>query len=340
MCIFTGPVRSVHKTRIIVSPLPANRQLIVYENHVEQSGKNAMVLPVPSGQEIHLIDLSKYRGNVWNDCESLFPPPSPDYGEFELASFGSFGASTKAPPLPVQRVGGYSCTIVPTLEDFARVSKDVFYLPPDIEAILKEHYPHGFSFVVCLFDGNVRAHPIAYSSARLSNGHLFVPTRHAHGSDPRLGITHAHLGGEPVHPKVRCDVCGVTPLIGHRWKCSQCPDYDMCNTCYTQRRGSHHVEHSFLHITAPNQVYRPPPINDPGYGFKVMRPTSGDSFDHTLYLINCVLAAGPNRYDNIETCVPRNKSALFQLHVPLAECASQVNIKGQFPNKDYECVEV
>lgn len=348
MCIFTGPVRSVHKTRILVSPLPNNRQLIVYENHVEQNGKNAMVLPVPNGSgagagEINLIDLSKYQGNVWKDCESMFPQYTV-YGASAVGVFGGFGSqSSKAPPLPVQRVGGYSCTIVPTLEDFGRVSKDVFYLPPDIEAILREHYPQGFSFVVCLFQGNVAAHPIAYSSGRLANGQLFVPTRHAHGG----GATHLHLGGEPVHVGIRCDVCGVVPLIGHRWKCSQCQDYDMCNSCYMQRRDSHHVEHSFLHITAPNQVYRAPPE-----GFKVMRPNTrggfvfdaseggGDAFDHTLYLINCVLAAAPSRYDTLETCIPHNKSALYQLHVPLAECATQVNIKGNFPNKDYYCTEI
>lgn len=72
-------------------------------------------------------------------------------------------------------------------------------------------------------------------------------------------------------------------------------------------------------------------------GFKFDTPI-GDSFDHTLYLINCVLAASPSRYDDIETCVPRNKSALFQLSVPLVDCVCKVDIKGNFPNKDYVCV--
>lgn len=347
MCIFTAPVRKVHKTRILVSPLAKNnRQLIVYENQVEQHGKNAMVLPVPNGQNIELVDLSKYRGNVWNDCESMFPPPSPSFGGgFSQAASLSFGSSgPKRPPLPVQRVGGYSCTIVPALEDFDRVSKDVFYLPPDIEAILKQHYPQGFSFVVCVFEGDVRAHPIAYTSARLPNGQLFVPTLHAHGNGG--GVTHLHLGGEPMHVNVFCDVCGATPVIGHRWKCSQCPNYDMCNSCYTQRRGSHPIEHSFLHIVSPTQQFQQSdsfPIPGGGGGFVFGAPKrggSGDTFDHTLYLLNCVLVAAPNRYDTMETCIPHAKAALYQLEVPQVDCISKVNIVGHYPNKDYMCVEV
>lgn len=359
MCIFTAPVRKVHKTRILVSPLAKNnRQLIVYENQVEQHGKNAMVLPVPSGQNIELVDLSKYRGNVWDDCESMFPPPSPAWGGSQAASL-SFGSSgPKRPPLPVQRVGGYSCTIVPALEDFDRVSKDVFYLPPDIEAILKQYYPQGFSFVVCVFQGDVRAHPIAYTSARLPNGQLFVPTLHAHGNG---GAAHLHLGGEPVHVNVFCDVCGATPVIGHRWKCSQCPNYDMCNSCYTQKRGVHDVEHSFIHIVSPTQQYQQQQIDYipmPGMGDSIRaepvfifgdpfkrngsgeRGVGGDTFDHTLYLINCVLVASPSRYDTIETCIPHKKAALYQLEVPHADCISKVNIVGHYPNKDYTCVEV
>lgn len=346
MCIFTAPVRKVHKTRILVSPLAKNnRQLIVYENQVEQQGKNAMVLPVPNGQNIELVDLSKYRGNVWDDCESMFPPPSPAYGgtfgSYDLASFGSSGP--KRPPLPVQRVGGYSCTIVPALEDFDRVSKDVFYLPPDIEAILKQHYPQGFSFVVCVFQGDVRAHPIAYTSARLPNGQLFVPTLHAHGNGSSGGAAHLHLGGEPVHVNVRCDVCLAAPIIGHRWKCSACPNYDMCNSCYTQRREAHHVEHSFIHIVSPTQQYQHTDFTGGGGGFVFTasnKPNRGDTFDHTLYLINCVLIASPSRYDTIETCVPYNKTALYQLELPHADCISKVNIVGHYPNKDYVCYEV
>lgn len=114
MCIFTAPVRRVANTRILVAPLLEGRQLTVYENNVEQNQKtarNAMVLPVPSGAPVTMVDLSIYRGNLWDDCESFFPQDTNELGTFGAAGFGTWGAGEEAAPLPVQRVGGYSCTI-------------------------------------------------------------------------------------------------------------------------------------------------------------------------------------------------------------------------------------
>jgi hypothetical protein len=134
----------------------------------------------------------------------------------------------------------------------------------------------------------------------------------------------------------------------------------MCNSCYTQKRGVHDVEHSFIHIVSPTQQYqqqqidyipigmgdsiRAEPVFIFGDPFKRNgsgeRGVGGDTFDHTLYLINCVLVASPSRYDTIETCIPHAKAALYQLEVPHADFISKVNIVGRYPNKDYTCVEV
>lgn len=350
MCIFVAPVRSVQGTQILVSTLPNGRQLIVYENHVHQVGKNAMVLPVPAGQPIELIDMSRYKGNVWDDCDALFPKKTSSFG-----FGGGFGAApsnkwgSDQPPLPVQCVGGYHCTIVPALTDFGRVSRDVFYLPPDIEAVLKEHYGTGFSFIVCLFQDDVKAHPLAYTSGRTSNGQLFIPTRHAHGNPEKVatGSTTTTTTTGVIHQNVRCDACNCSPLTGTRWKCFACPNYDLCNDCYTQKRAVHSMNHPFLAITDPVQA-PPPQLHHQGFtgqfpvfGFKLQgNNDAGDSFDHTLYVVNAVLAAAPSRYDDTIIASPHQFGNLGQLHIPLIECISKINIKGDFPNLDYFAVEV
>jgi next-to-BRCA1 protein 1 len=52
-----------------------------------------------------------------------------------------------------------------------------------------------------------------------------------------------------THPNVRCDGCSG-PVVGIRWKCSLCPDYDLCEKC--EARGDLHPrEHALLRIERP-----------------------------------------------------------------------------------------
>ncbi|KAG9289945.1 hypothetical protein G9A89_010251 [Geosiphon pyriformis] len=51
----------------------------------------------------------------------------------------------------------------------------------------------------------------------------------------------------PVHPGIQCDVCH-TPIVGIRYKCGHCEDFDMCGACF----GSNHdPEHVFVKIPRP-----------------------------------------------------------------------------------------
>ncbi|CAL8329300.1 unnamed protein product [Gadus morhua 'NCC'] len=56
-----------------------------------------------------------------------------------------------------------------------------------------------------------------------------------------------HPGPPPVHPNVTCDGC-EGPVAGTRFKCTVCPDYDLCSTC--QAKGLHR-EHPLLPIWHP-----------------------------------------------------------------------------------------
>jgi sequestosome 1 len=37
--------------------------------------------------------------------------------------------------------------------------------------------------------------------------------------------------GQVVHQGVECDGCQVSPIVGHRYKCSVCQDFDFCSNC-------------------------------------------------------------------------------------------------------------
>ncbi|XP_028271803.1 sequestosome-1 [Parambassis ranga] len=72
---------------------------------------------------------------------------------------------------------------------------------------------------------------------------------------PPPGAPHApppHLATPPVqHPNVTCDGC-EGPVIGTRFKCSVCPNYDLCSSCQAQGM---HTEHALLPIWHPLQWF-------------------------------------------------------------------------------------
>lgn len=53
-----------------------------------------------------------------------------------------------------------------------------------------------------------------------------------------------------LHPNVTCDGC-EGPVVGTRFKCSVCPNYDLCSSCQAQGK---HTEHVLLPIWHPLQV--------------------------------------------------------------------------------------
>ena len=45
-----------------------------------------------------------------------------------------------------------------------------------------------------------------------------------------------------LHQGVQCDGCGINPIVGIRYKCRTCPNYDLCRNC----SGTRHLHHQFL----------------------------------------------------------------------------------------------
>ena len=57
------------------------------------------------------------------------------------------------------------------------------------------------------------------------------------------------LKNKVVHPHIICDDCGVNPVMGVRYKCSVCNDFDLCEKC--EAKSDH--PHPFLKIKHPRQ---------------------------------------------------------------------------------------
>jgi len=63
-----------------------------------------------------------------------------------------------------------------------------------------------------------------------------------------------HRGeGITVHHRVTCDGCNASPIVGIRYKCETCDDYDLCSSCYDRRAQVHVPDHSFLKLEQPRR---------------------------------------------------------------------------------------
>jgi uncharacterized protein YegL len=61
-----------------------------------------------------------------------------------------------------------------------------------------------------------------------------------------------------IHGNVRCDGCFQDPVVGKRYKCRVCPDFDYCESCMKRFGGTH--GHSFMMFRTQNS--RPEEVDD------------------------------------------------------------------------------
>jgi len=61
---------------------------------------------------------------------------------------------------------------------------------------------------------------------------------------------------QPVHLGIMCDGCNFQNFSGLRFKCEQCPDFDLCSSCYHERNEHAETGHSFMVIPAPGEAPR------------------------------------------------------------------------------------
>ncbi len=56
--------------------------------------------------------------------------------------------------------------------------------------------------------------------------------------------------GKPVHRWISCNGCGMNPIVGVRYKCSACDNFDYCENCVEIYKNEH--SHQFIKISKPN----------------------------------------------------------------------------------------
>ena len=57
---------------------------------------------------------------------------------------------------------------------------------------------------------------------------------------------HSIVNAGMAHPGISCGSCNQHNILGMRWQCTGCPDFNLCTPCYFS--GEHDLDHQFLRI--------------------------------------------------------------------------------------------
>ncbi|EEY57642.1 kinesin heavy chain, putative [Phytophthora infestans T30-4] len=72
--------------------------------------------------------------------------------------------------------------------------------------------------------------------SNLSSGGVFSRLRTKTGVGAMLGDVKTRLNARyhknHVHENALCDGCGMSPIVGGKWKCNTCDNYELCDGCY------------------------------------------------------------------------------------------------------------
>ena len=85
-----------------------------------------------------------------------------------------------------------------------------------------------------------------YEKNKISHGHKFN----------RVENKLPKFEKKEIHHFVICDGCKMAPIIGKRYKCKECKDFDFCEKCYEKNKLTHGHGHEFNHIEKP-QFHNP-----------------------------------------------------------------------------------
>src|SRR5688572_10123101 len=116
MCCFSGVIQRVSATSIFARRL-GGEQLLVYSMTLDSRNEVAMILPLPIARTtpgIRFLELEHYP-DLFVDLARCFPVP------ITRGAWQSFGAPQPAAYLPVQKVGAFDASFVPSIADFARL---------------------------------------------------------------------------------------------------------------------------------------------------------------------------------------------------------------------------
>ena len=95
-----------------------------------------------------------------------------------------------------------------------------------------------------------------YQKEREKHGHQFkvVETKELVKQVlEKVSLKPQNSEGKAIHRWVSCNGCGMNPIVGTRYKCSVCDNFDYCENCEQIYKNEH--SHEFIKISKPNMEF-------------------------------------------------------------------------------------
>lgn len=191
MCIFTGEVSHVGQTRLFARS-DGEHALLACAMRVAPLAPLAMVLPLPvppgtPASSVLWLDLSIYPG-IFADLEAAFP-------HFRFGRGPSLEIVPTPAPLPVDQIGGFIASFVPTHADFVRLDPE-FRIGEGLWQALRPRYAD-WSFAVIQLAASPRrtvaVPPFCLRFPRRDRNELFFPTVHVHNGERPVQADFDHV---------------------------------------------------------------------------------------------------------------------------------------------------
>jgi hypothetical protein len=133
----------------------------------------------------------------------------------------------------LERVKNFIPVVLPMLKDLPSFLPQIL-ASTDLEH-LKEH-------LKAVFGG--QGFPFDFCSSEEENCQ-----EGGEGAPEEKEVTSPEEKGVPTHTNIKCDGCGVLPISGDRYKCTICPDFDLCSAC--EKKDVHPASHPLLKLKEP-----------------------------------------------------------------------------------------
>ncbi|XP_054741745.1 protein ref(2)P-like [Anastrepha obliqua] len=93
-----------------------------------------------------------------------------------------------------------------------------------------------------------------FRSRPLAKAHLYVaPIKQSPKVEEKEAKKETGPADFVIHELIECDSCGLNPIVGFRYKCIQCPNFDLCQRCEAQHK---HPDHMMVRMPSENSPHK------------------------------------------------------------------------------------